>query len=78
MTVTINKDTDLVALATVITGGNSEIYSDEVDGCVLDLANILNTAETFGIPFTAPVSDWWGGHVIVTAQPSHRQHHWSF
>lgn len=76
--ININHESDLYEVANSITGGNSELYGDEVMVVVGKLAVCLRTAETFGIVFTDKIPDMWGGEVVVTAYPSTRRHHWTF
>lgn len=73
----IYPETDLYKVASTITS-DSEIFGDETMIIVGYLAQILRTAETFGLVFTDQIDDLWGGKVTVTAYPSTRRHHWTF
>lgn len=77
-TIRLNPETDLHEVAHSITGGDSEIFGDEVSNTVSRLADIRATAERFCVRFTAEIPDCWGGTVSVTAYPSTRRSHWSF
>lgn len=74
----LQPETDLVKVAVLITGGDSETFGDEVDNTVHRLSEIRSTAERFGVRFSAEIPDCFGGTVRVTAFPSTRRSHWSF
>ena len=73
----IDNNTNLRNLAQTITV-NSEIFGDEVDEVVRQLAEVLGDANAYGCEFTRNIETMWGDTVEVIARPIITCHEWSF